>query len=176
MIKYWKRCKHWWKITFKYKNSPYSFKNCMTLLVLPLCVILQLNLESSLEASLPPPFYVTIAALGAKHQKHHKYVMSCFVFQVRVVTKYRHCEGKLIVKVTDDQVVRKLLDWKRSCYLAFSEESNIFTTLFRLSVIRSYICIHQGIGSSKQMAFVLWSFKIHWELSLLKLHENKIRT
>ncbi|XP_071832335.1 signal recognition particle 9 kDa protein-like [Apostichopus japonicus] len=24
--------------------------------------------------------------------------------RVRVVTKYRHCEGKLIVKVTDDQV------------------------------------------------------------------------
>lgn len=24
--------------------------------------------------------------------------------RVRVVTKYRHCEGKLIMKVTDDQV------------------------------------------------------------------------
>lgn len=24
--------------------------------------------------------------------------------RVRIVTKYRHCEGKLVVKITDDQV------------------------------------------------------------------------
>ena len=30
------------------------------------------------------------------------------LFQCRFVTKYRHCDGKLEVKITDDSVVGKL--------------------------------------------------------------------
>jgi signal recognition particle subunit SRP9 len=51
------------------------------------------------DPALPPRFLLPAS------RSNPSYVCPCV--QTRYVMKYRHCDGKLVLKVTDDRVVRR---------------------------------------------------------------------
>lgn len=76
--------------------------------------------------------------------------------QVRCVTKYRHCDGYVVFKVTDDYTVRRMLPLKEITYASIvMKELLIATSLGRcLSFVRLILLLACLLASLPKVRFV----------------------